>query len=120
MRAVGITRPGGLDVLEVIDRPVREPGDGEVRIAVRAAAVTPTDIGFRQTGAEIEPAPGTPGMDAAGTIESVGPGVERLKVGDEVMAAVAPRRPEGGAQAELLVAPAASVVPIPDGATLEQ
>ena len=59
-------------------------------------------------------------MDAAGIVESVGAGVERLAVGDEVMAAVMPRRPEGGAQAELLVVPAASVVPIPAGATLEQ
>jgi NADPH:quinone reductase len=59
-------------------------------------------------------------MDAAGTVESVGAGVEHLAVGDEVMAAVSPRRPEGGAQAELLVVPAASVVPVPKGATLEQ
>ena len=59
-------------------------------------------------------------MDAAGTVESVGAGVERLTVGDEVMAAVTPRRPEGGAQSELLVVPEASVVPIPAGATLEQ
>jgi NADPH:quinone reductase-like Zn-dependent oxidoreductase len=50
----------------------------------------------------------------------VGPGIDRLAVGDYVMAAVTPRRPEGGAQAELLVAPAASVVAIPDGATREQ
>jgi NADPH2:quinone reductase len=53
-------------------------------------------------------------------IESVGDGVERLSPGDQVMAAVAPRRPEGGAQAELIVVPAASVVPIPEGATLAQ
>jgi NADPH2:quinone reductase len=121
MRAVGITTPGGLDVLEVIDRDVREPRAEEVRIAVRAAAVNPTDIGLRQRGGgdELEP-PWVPGMDAAGVIESVGEGVERLAVGDEVMAAVTPRRPEGGAQAELLVAPAASVVAIPDGATLQQ
>jgi NADPH2:quinone reductase len=59
-------------------------------------------------------------MDAAGIVESVGEDVERLRVGEEVMAAVSPRRPEGGAQAELLEVPAASVVPIPDGATLEQ
>jgi NADPH:quinone reductase-like Zn-dependent oxidoreductase len=50
----------------------------------------------------------------------VGLGTDRLAVGDYVMAAVTPRRPEGGAQAELLVVPAASVVPIPDGATREQ
>jgi NADPH:quinone reductase len=38
-RAIGITRPGGPEVLEVVDRPVREPGEGEVRLSVAAAAV---------------------------------------------------------------------------------
>ena len=51
-RAVGITRPGGPEVLEVIERPVREPGPGEVRLAVHAAAVNPTDIGLRERGVE--------------------------------------------------------------------
>jgi NADPH2:quinone reductase len=120
MRAVGITAPGGSDVLSVVDRPGRQPGSGEVRIAVKAAAVNPTDIGLRQSGGGELPAPWTPGMDAAGTVEAVGDGVDRLRVGDKVMAAVSPRRPEGGAQAELVVVPAASVVPIPDGATLQQ
>jgi NADPH:quinone reductase len=119
MRAVAITAPGGPEVLGVVDRAVRTAGPGEVRIAVRAAAVNPTDIGLREHGGGqgLEP-PWTPGMDAAGVVESVGDGVDRLAAGDEVMAAVSPRRPEGGAQAELLVAPAASVVPIPDGASL--
>jgi NADPH:quinone reductase len=120
MRAVGITAPGGPEVLAVVDRPVREPGPGEVRIAVKAAAVNPTDIGLRTRGGGDLPAPWTPGMDAAGIVESLGAGVERLRLAEQVMAAVSPRRPEGGAQAELLVAPAASVVRIPDGATLEQ
>ena len=119
-RAVGIVEPGGPEVLRVIERDVRDPGPGEVRLAVRAAAVNPTDISLRQRGAEGLAPPWVPGMDAAGTVESVGPGVEELTAGDEVMAAVSPRRPEGGAQAELLVVPAASVVPIPAGATLEQ
>ena len=117
MRAVVITKPGGPDVLAVADLPAREPGEGEVRIAVKAAAVNPTDIGLRERGGAGEP-PWVPGMDAAGVIESVGPGVDRLKVGEQVMAAVSPRRPEGGGQQEQLVVPAASVVAIPDGATL--
>ncbi len=120
MRAVGINVPGGPEVLEVVDRPVREPGPGEVRIAVRAAAVNPTDIGLRSGGGGDLPAPWTPGMDAAGTIEAVGEGVDRLTLGDRVMAALTPRRPDGGAQAERIVVPAASVVPIPDGASLEE
>src|SRR5207253_6014357 len=115
MRAVTITKAGGPEVLTVTDRTVRAAGAGEVRIAVKAA-VNPTDILMREN-PEVyaKGSPGIPGMDAAGVVESVGEGVERLKVGDEVMAVVTPRRPEGGAQIELLVVPAASVVPIPSG-----
>lgn len=119
-RAVAIVEPGGPEVLRVVERDVRDPGPGEVRLAVRAAAVNPTDIALRQRGVEGMPPPWVPGMDAAGTVESVGAGVEQLAVGDEVMAAMTPRRPEGGAQAQLVVVPAASVVPVPEGATLEQ
>jgi NADPH2:quinone reductase len=119
-RAVGIVEPGGLDVLRVVERDVREPAAGEVRIAVRAAAVHPSDVGMRQRGVEGVPPPWIAGWDAAGVVESVGPGVDGVSVGDEVMAAVLPRRPEGGAQGELVVAPATSVVRAPAGATLEQ
>jgi NADPH:quinone reductase-like Zn-dependent oxidoreductase len=91
-----------------------------VRLAIRAAAVNPTDIGLRERGDATFPPPWIPGMDAAGTVESVGAGVEQLAVGDEVMAVTTPRRADGGAQSELLVVPAASVVPIPAGATIEQ
>jgi NADPH:quinone reductase-like Zn-dependent oxidoreductase len=120
MRAVSITAPGGPDVLEVLDRPVREPGPGEVRVAVAAAAVNPTDVALRERGDENVPPPWVPGMDLAGEVESAGEGVAGLAPGDRVMAAVTPRRPEGGAQAELVVVPAASVVAIPEGATLAQ
>ncbi len=119
-RAVAILEPGGPEVLRVIERDVRDPGHGEVRLAVRAAAVNPTDIGLRARGEATIPPPWIPGMDAAGTVESVGDGVDGLAVGDEVMTVTTPRRAEGGAQSELLVVPAASVVPIPAGATLEQ
>jgi NADPH:quinone reductase-like Zn-dependent oxidoreductase len=106
-------------VLSVIAREVRDPGPGKVRIAVRAAAVNPTDITLREQGIDGD-APWVPGMDAAGTVESVGDGVDRFEVGDAVMAAVRPIGPDGGAQAELVVVPAASVVQMPDGATFEE
>jgi NADPH:quinone reductase len=119
-RAVVIPEPGGPDVLRVDEREVREPGDGEVRLAVRAAAVNPSDVAMRARGVEGVPPPWIPGWDAAGTIESVGPGVDGLAAGDEVMGVVSPRRRQGGAQVQLLIVPAASVVPIPRGATIEQ
>lgn len=120
VRAVGIVRPGGPEVVRVVERSVREAGPGEVRLAVTAAAVNPTDIALRERGMEGLVPPWVPGMDAAGLVESLGEDVDRLEVGAAVMAAVAPRRPEGGAQAELVVVPAASVVPVPDGIALEQ
>lgn len=120
MRAVTITKAGGPEVLAVTDREVRAAGPGEVRIRVKAAAVNPTDILMREHEAYAKGTPGIPGMDAAGVVESVGPGVTRLKVGDQVMAVATPRRPEGGAQIELLVVPEASAVLIPEGASLAQ
>lgn len=124
MRALGIPAPGGPDVLQVVDRPVRDPGPGEVRIRVAAAAVNPTDLTTRsgaaaKAWADVAP-PWVPGMDAAGTVEAVGEGVRHVRLGEDVMAAVLPRRPDGGAQAEQVVVPAGSVVPIPAGVTLEQ
>lgn len=118
--AVVISRPGGREVLQVVNRIVRAPLAGEVRLRVRAAAVNPTDIGLRQHGPENIDPPWVPGMDAAGIVESVGARVERLAVGDAVMTVVTARRPDGGAQSELLVVPQASVVPLPTGASFEE
>ena len=119
-RAVGITGLGGPEVVTVIEREIPEPAAGEVRLAVKAAPVHPSDSVPRRRGFEGLAPPWVAGWDCAGVVESVGSGVESVAVGDEVMAIVVPWRPEGGAQTELLVAPAASVVPIPAGATLEQ
>ena len=100
------------------DRDVRAAGAGEVRLRVSSAAVNPVDTSMWRTFAPTESQSAlTPGMDAAGTVESVGPEVDRLAVGDAVMAAISARRPDGGAQAELVVVPAASVVRVPDGFT---
>lgn len=119
-KAVAYKGRGGYEVIEVIQRTVRAPGDGEVRIAVKAAAVNPTDLLLRKSGIGDSSSIVVPGMDAAGVIESVGPNVSRLHSGENVMAAVMPRRPEGGAQAQHIVVPAASVVPVPQYASFAE
>jgi NADPH:quinone reductase-like Zn-dependent oxidoreductase len=121
MRAVGVSTFGGPEVLEVVELPVPEPGEGEVRVAVAAATVNPTDIGLRggtwREGLASFPPPWVPGMELAGTIDAVGLGVG-LEVGAEVMAIVTPIRAGGGAQAEQVIVPVASLAPLPDDATL--
>ncbi len=124
MRAVGFNRFGGPEVLEVVDLPEPQPGPGEVRIRVRAATVNPTDIGFRsgrqaqQLPAGLQP-PYVPGMELAGVVDAAGPGAGWTP-GDRVMAIVNPRRPGGGAQAELVVVPSGSVARAPERSTLEE
>lgn len=119
-KAVTYESLGGYEVIEFVERMVRAPAAGEVQIEVKAAAVNPIDILCRDPGYGNLTSNIVPGMDAAGVIESVGPGVSRLHPGQKVMAAVNPVRPEGGAQAQHIVVPAASVVPIPEGVSLAQ
>lgn len=119
-KAVTYKALGGPEVIEIVERTVRAPAAGEVRIEVKAAAVNPTDILLRDPGWPNMTSNIVPGMDAAGIIESVGPGVSRLHPGQKVIAAVNPVRPEGGAQAQHIVVPAASVVTIPEGVSLAE
>src|SRR6266446_3993683 len=126
MRAETFSQLGGPEVLQVSDLPEPHPGPGEVRIRVAAATVNPTDISFR-SGRQLSAAqlaemgvqpPYIPGMELAGMVDAVGEGT-KWRPGDRVMAIVNPRRPGGGAQAELVVVPAASVAGVPEGTTLE-
>jgi NADPH:quinone reductase-like Zn-dependent oxidoreductase len=123
MRAVGVPRFGGPEVLEVVELPEPVPGGGEVRIRVAAATVNPTDIGLRDghraDALKDLPPPWVPGMELAGEIDAVGPGSD-WSPGQRVIAIVLPFRALGGAQAELVVVPGRSVAEVPDGATLEQ
>src|SRR3546814_30239 len=102
-KAVTYKGSGGYEVIQFLERAVRAPAADEVRIEVKAAAVNPTDLLLRARGFDNQGSPVVPGMDAAGIIESVGTGVSRLRPGEKVMAAVMPRRPEGGAQAQHIV-----------------
>lgn len=121
MRAVGVTRAGGPDVLAVVEVPLPVPRPGQVRIRVHAAGVNPADFGIRELGDRgimSGPPPWVPGMDAAGTVDLVGEGVSRLAAGDRVMAIVSPFGTRTGAQAEYVIVPEDSAVVIPDGLSM--
>jgi NADPH2:quinone reductase len=121
MKAIGVYDFGGPDVLRVLELPEPQAGPGEVRIRVHAAAVNPTDVLLRTGGHAVRMPdrrpPFVPGMDAAGVIDQLGPGTDdRLAVGQRVVAVVLFTSAHGGAYAEQIVVPAASVVPAPEGA----
>ncbi len=109
MRAIEISEFGGPEVLKVGERPVPVPGAGEVLIAVKAAGVNRPDVLQRQ--GRYPPPPGASdllGLEVAGTVAQLGPGVTAWHEGDEVCALVS-----GGGYAEFCVAPAPQCLPKP-------
>lgn len=116
MTAIEITEPGGPEVLKPADRPVPEPGHGEVLIEVAYAGVNRPDA-LQRAGAYAPP-PGAsdlPGLEAAGRIAALGAGVTGWSVGDEVCALL-----PGGGYAEYVVTPAAHCLPVPGGMSLRE
>lgn len=124
MRAVGLLRYGGPEVLRVVEIPTPHAGTGEVRIRVRAAAVNPADTLIRAGLTPVRIRGTEPllcGLDVAGTIDEVGPDTSgALAPGDAVMAMVNPTRPAGGGYAEWVVLPESWVVPVPSGASFAE
>ena len=111
MIAIEISTPGGPEVLRPVERPDPVPGPSELLIAVEAAGINRPDV--LQRGGRYPPPPGAsdlPGLEVAGTVAALGPGVEHWKVGDRVCALVA-----GGGYATLCVAPVPQCLPIPRG-----
>ncbi|WP_407674519.1 NADP-dependent oxidoreductase [Nonomuraea glycinis] len=102
MFAVQFDRFGPPEVLTVGPFPEPHPGRDEVRIAVRAAGISPVDLALRAGSNGRLPLPHVPGVDAAGVIDEVGAEVTGFAVGDEVFGSVALSR-LGGASAEFAV-----------------
>ena len=125
MRAVGVMEFGGPEVLEIVELPDPQAGPGQVRVRMRAAAVSPTDTHIRAGTRASElaksgPPPYVPGMDAAGVLDQIGEGVETdLAVDDQVMAMVLPQGAHG-AYSEYVVVPADAVARIPAGTSFAE
>ncbi len=111
MRAIEITKPGGPEVLRLCQRPMPEPKAGEVRIRVHAAGINRPDV-FQRMG-NYAPPPGAsdlPGLEVAGEILDGDLANSPFKAGDMVCALV-----QGGGYAEVVTAPIAQCLPVPQG-----
>lgn len=98
MKAVRYDEVGGPEVMHVVEVPEPHAGEGQVRIAVHAAAVNPVDWKIRSGLFGPVDLPAGVGMDSAGVVDEVGPGVTGVAIGDEVFGSSAP-----GAAAEFVV-----------------
>lgn len=109
MRAITYTESGGPEVLKLTDRPVPEPGPGEVRVRLAFSGVNPTDWKSRRNSS---PGPDgqIPNQDGAGTVEAVGQGVDPVLVGERVWIWEAAYQRPWGTAAEYTVVPARQVV----------
>ncbi|MCB2110087.1 MAG: quinone oxidoreductase [Defluviimonas sp.] len=114
-RTVIIEETGGPEVLKLVDRPVGDPGPGEIRIAHRAVGLNFIDV-YQRSGLYKLPLPAALGMEAAGVVEAVGAGVTHLRPGDRAAYAANP----AGAYAEARVMPAAQVCPLPNGISFDE
>lgn len=117
MRAIVIRTPGGPEVLELRALPDPEPPFGHVRVRVHAAGVNRADL-LQRAGHYPAP-PGVPsdipGLEYAGTVDAVGPGVTRFSGGERVYGLVA-----GGAYAEKLVVHERETVLVPENLSDEE
>src|SRR5690348_4277959 len=108
MQAIEIAQPGGPEVLRLVDRPVPDPGAGELLVRVAAAGVNRPDLMQRE--GKYPPPPGAtdiPGLEIAGTVVRA---AGRFKEGDRVCALVA-----GGGYAEFCAVPVEQCLPLPVG-----
>jgi len=114
VRQVQVSQPGGPEVLKIAEAPVPTPGEGEVLIKVQAAGVNRADISQRQGRYALRPGmPSILGLEVAGTIAGLGPGVTRWKEGDDICALLT-----GGGYAEYVVTPAPQCLPVPKGVSV--
>jgi len=116
MRAVEITKPGGPEVLVETTRPVPVPQAEQIVIAVDHAGVNRPDA-LQRAGAYDPPkgASDLPGLEAAGTVAAVGPGVTKWAVGDKVCALL-----PGGGYAEYVATHQDHALPVPEGLSMAQ
>src|SRR4051812_20298485 len=111
MKAVVAPNPGGPEALQIVERPVPQPGCGELLIKVAAAGLNGADLLQRQGRYPLPPgATDILGLECSGTVAALGPDVTGWQVGDEVCALLV-----GGGYAEYVTVAAVQRLPLPQG-----
>lgn len=118
MRAVRFHDHGDPDVLTIDEIETPEPGEGEVRVSVRAAGVNPVDTYFRTGEYEPPTLPMIPGTDLAGVVDSVGASVSEIDEGDRVFA-TGLGNDRLGTYAEQVSVPVDRLARLPSGVSFE-
>lgn len=113
MKAIRVYEPGGLEALRYEETALPEPQAGEVRVKVSAVGLNFIDV-YQRSGQYKMPLPFTPGVEAGGVVDKLGPGVEGMQVGDRVAYCMQP-----GAYGDYALAPAWKLVPVPEGVSIE-
>ena len=113
-RSIQILQHGGPEQLVLAEVHVGDPGPGEIRIRHKAVGLNFIDV-YQRTGLYPMTMPAALGMEAAGIVEAVGPGVTHLQVGDRAAYASQP----AGSYCDLRVMPAKCVCKLPDGIDFE-
>ena len=116
MKAIRVHEFGGPEVLKLEEVPTPAPGADEVLINVNAIGINPIETYLRSGSNPKLPRPYTPGVDAAGIVESVGTDVTKLKPGDRVYTSDS----ESGSYAQYTIAKATDAHRIPDNISFEQ
>ncbi|MFM8630641.1 MAG: alcohol dehydrogenase catalytic domain-containing protein, partial [Betaproteobacteria bacterium] len=114
VKAVQLTSFGGPEVMKLVDVTVGDPGPGQARVRHHAIGLNFIDI-YQRSGVYPNALPAVLGMEGAGVVEAVGPGVSHIKPGDRVAYANNPM----GAYAESRVMPAWVLVKIPKAISFE-
>lgn len=110
MKAIRISETGGPEVMKLVDVDVPKPGPGEVRVRQTAIGLNYIDT-YHRSGLYPVPLPSGIGLEAAGVVEELGPGVSNLKVGDRIAYGVGAI----GAYADMRNLPANRVTKLADG-----
>ena len=115
MKVIQMQKPGGPEVLEVVEKPLPEPAAGEARVRAQAIGISSADLLVRKGVYNwMPPLPATPGNEMAGTVDALGRDATGVRIGQRVLVSSRELPFRGGCYAQVICVPADAVFPLPE------